>query len=140
MAHFNLGLLARDEGDLREAARAFALALAASPPHAHARRELALVHAERGDFARAIALFEEELRGTRRPDASIYANLGLAYVQHGERELGEAALRQALKLDERHPNALANLAKLLAGDGRYLEAATLVRRARRRELGDPSGV
>jgi tetratricopeptide (TPR) repeat protein len=130
VAHFNLGLLARDEGDLPEAARAFAEALAADPPHAHARRELALAHAERGDFARAIALFEEELRGPRRPDASTYANLGLAYAKSGERALAEASFRQALKLDDRHPNALANLAALLAGDGRYLEAAALVRRAR----------
>jgi Flp pilus assembly protein TadD len=130
IAHFNLGLLSRSEGDLAGAQRAFASALRADPPHQHARRELALVYAERGDHARAVGLLEEELRVTRRPDASVYANLGLAYAKKGERESAEAALRQALTLDRRHSHALTNLAALCASDGRYVEAASLLRRAR----------
>ncbi len=134
VGHLNLGLLCRAEGDLAGAARAFAGALRADPPHVAARRELALTCAERGDYARAIALFEEELRVTRRPDASVYANLGLAYAKNGDTLHAEAALRQALVVDGRHLRALTNLSALYAGQGRYLEAATLLRRAR--ELGN----
>jgi Flp pilus assembly protein TadD len=137
VAHFNVGLLFRAAGDLPGAQRAFGEALRADPPHAHARRELALVCAERGDYGLAAALLEEELRVTRRPDATVYANLGLAYARQGERESAEAALRQALVLDRRHANALMNLAALCAADGRYMEAAALLRRAR--EPGNSAG-
>jgi len=136
IAHFNLGLLSRSERDLVGAQRAFADALRADPPHPHARRQLALVYAERGDHAQAIALLEEELRVTRRPDASVYANLGLAYAKKGERESAEAALRQAITIDRRHAHALTNLAALCASDGRWVEAATLLRRAR--DASEPS--
>jgi Flp pilus assembly protein TadD len=130
IAHFNLGLLARTDGELAAAQRAFRDALLADPPHPHARRELALVHAERGDHTRAVELLEEELRVTRLRDASVYANLGLAYALKGERESAEGALRQALSIDRRHAHALTNLAALCASDGRYVEAAMLLRRAR----------
>jgi Flp pilus assembly protein TadD len=130
IAHFNLGLLCRSENDLAGAQRCFTAALRADPPHPHGRRELALVCAERGDHACAVALLEEELRVTRRADASVYANLGLAYAKNGERASAEAALRQALTIDQRHAHALTNLAALCAADGRYLEAAALLRRAR----------
>jgi Flp pilus assembly protein TadD len=140
-AHFNLGLLCRDEDDLAAAERAFVAALAADPPHPRARRELALVCAERGDRARAVALFEEELRATRRPDAWVYTQLGVIFIEAGEPSRAEAALRQALVHDPEHPQALAQLARLLAGDGRYLEAAALHRRAteeRARRSGNPA--
>jgi Flp pilus assembly protein TadD len=129
IAHFNLGLLSLGDRDLAGAQRSFAAALAADPPHPRARQELALVHAERGDYGCATKLLEEELRVTRRADASVYANLGLAYAKSGDRHSAEAALRQALALEHRHAHALANLAALCAADGRYLEAAALLRRA-----------
>jgi Flp pilus assembly protein TadD len=129
-AHFNLGVLSREEGDLAGAQTAFAAALTADPPHPRARRELALTCADRGDFARAIALLEEELREGRRPDASIYANLGLAYARLGDGSAAEAALGQALRLRPGHRAALQNLAAVYASQGRWLEAAALLRRVR----------
>jgi len=111
-ARFNLGLLHRDQGELGAAARAFAAAMRADPPHPEARRELALVYAERGEYLRAAELFEEELRLTRRPDANVFANLGLALAKAGERERAEAALLQALQLDEHHVEAQKNLQAL----------------------------
>jgi tetratricopeptide (TPR) repeat protein len=124
-ARFNLGLLHREQNELGAAARAFAAAMRADPPHPDARRELALVYAERGEFLRAAELFEEELRVTRRPDATVYANLGLALARAGELGRAEAALLQALSLDEKQAHALANLAALYQKSGRESEAATL---------------
>jgi len=84
----------------------------ADPPHPEARRELALLHAERGEYRKAAELFEEELRATRKPDPTVYANLGLARAKAGEFERAEAALLQTLQHDEHHTSALANLAVL----------------------------
>jgi tetratricopeptide (TPR) repeat protein len=130
VAHFNLGLLHRGEGDLAGAERAFDAALSADPPHPHARRELAITCAERGDYAQAIHHFEEELRLSRRPDAWVYANLGLAYARAGDRARAKDALLEALRLDADHAHALTNLAALYAAEGRAREAAVLLRRAR----------
>jgi tetratricopeptide (TPR) repeat protein len=134
-ARFNLGLLHREQGELGAAARAFAAALRADPPHPEARRELALVYAERGEFLRAAELFEEELRATRRADPTVYSNLGLALLRAGELERAEAALLQALSLDEKHAHALANLSALYEATGRAPEAAAL--RARLGNLAPP---
>jgi Flp pilus assembly protein TadD len=112
LAHYNLGLLCRDDGDLRGAERAFSDALAADPPHPGARQELALACADRGDLDRAIALLEEELRESRRPDASVYVNLGIAHARRGDGSAAEAALRQALRLRPRHARALELLRTL----------------------------
>jgi Flp pilus assembly protein TadD len=111
-ARFNLGLLHREQGEMGGAARAFTAAMRADPPHPEARRELALLFAEQGEYLKAAALFEEELRATRKPDANVYANLGLALARAGELERAEAALLQALQLDENHAMAKANLEAL----------------------------
>jgi Tfp pilus assembly protein PilF len=110
-ARFNLGLLHREQGELGAAARAFAAAMRADPPHPEARKQLALLHADRGEFLRAAELFEAELRSTtfRRPDAGVYANLGLALAKAGELQRAEAALLQALQLDPQHAEARINL-------------------------------
>jgi Flp pilus assembly protein TadD len=132
VAHFNLGLLWVERGQLERAERAFAAALAGRPPHPRARRELALTLAQRGEYRRAITLFEEELRAERRADPALFANLGLAYARAGEPERAEAALRQALHLEPEQPDALGNLAALYAQRGRWVEAAALYARARAR--------
>jgi Flp pilus assembly protein TadD len=124
-ARFNLGLLHRDQGELGAAARAFAAAMRADPPHPEARRQLALLHAERGEFLLAAELFEAELRATRRPDAGVYANLGLALAKAGELARAEAALLQALQLDPGHAEALTNLATIYDATGRSDEASRL---------------
>jgi tetratricopeptide (TPR) repeat protein len=129
-AHFNLAQLCRDQGDLADAERSFARALEADPPHPRARRELALVCADRGELERAVALLEEELRQARRPDPTVYANLGLAYAKLGNGTAAEAALGQALRLRPGHRAALQNLAAVYASQGRWLEAAALLRRVR----------
>lgn len=128
LAHFNLGLLLRDRGDLDAAARSFAAALASDPPHADARVELAITLSARGEHARAILLFEEELRGGAKPAQTLYTNLGVACMHAGELERAEAAFQQALALDGGYAPALRNLAHLYAGAGRLVEAAALLRR------------
>jgi Flp pilus assembly protein TadD len=105
------------------------------PPHPLARRELALTIAEQGDFGRAVELFEHELRATRRPDATLYTNLGLAHARAGHVALAEAAFKQALVLDPKHRPALDNLAALYQLEGRLDEAEVLGRAAR--DLGNP---
>lgn len=129
LAHFNLGLCLRDRGELDGAARAFAAALAADPPHADARVELAITLSARGEHARAITLFEEELRSAARPAPALYTNLGVACLAAGENARAEAAFITALAIDGDYAPALRNLAHLYATAGRLVEAAALLRRA-----------
>lgn len=129
-ACFNLGLLLRERGDLDGAARAFAAALTANPPHPDARVELALALCDRGEHARAILLFEEELRWGKSAPATVYTNLGVACLAGGDRARAESAFRQALAHAPEHGPALRNLAHLYAQDGRLVDAAALLARAR----------
>jgi Flp pilus assembly protein TadD len=132
-ANFNLGMLCREQGDLDGAAHAFA---AAHPAHPAARREQALALAERGDHARAIALFDDEI-AAGSADAALFTNLGIACARSGDPARAQSALEQALALDPHQPRALAHLAEIYARAGRALEAAALLAR---RELGRPTGV
>jgi tetratricopeptide (TPR) repeat protein len=128
-AWFNLGLLLRERGDLDGAADAFRAAATADPPHGDARLELALLLGERGEHARAIALFEEELRHGGRAPAPLYTNLGAAFVGAGDLGQAAAALERALAHAPGHVPALRNLAHVYARTGRLVEAAALLRRA-----------
>jgi Tfp pilus assembly protein PilF len=138
-AHFNLGLSLRETGDLDGAERAFTRAAAPSrsAPHPRASLELGLLAAERGDYPRAAEQLERAVAvSASGADASLYANLGLARLRAGDRHGAREALERALELDPSHPYALTHLAQLRAGDGRYDEAAELLRRARARGNSD----
>jgi tetratricopeptide (TPR) repeat protein len=85
------------------AARAFTAAMAADPPHAQARVELALARAERGDEATAIELLEEELR-LGQPTAATLRNLAKLYARGG-RLVEAAALLQMAQGNSEPPSA-----------------------------------
>jgi Flp pilus assembly protein TadD len=129
---FNLGLLHRERGDLDAAARWLEAAHTAIPPHPQARLEHALLLIERGEPERAIALLQAALR--EQPTATRYTHLGAALERAGQEASARAALEQALALERDHPPALRGLASLHARQGRWIEAAALLRRLK--ELGN----
>lgn len=81
----------------------------------------------KGDYPRAITLFQEALR--RGPRASIYSNLGAAFRAAGRAAEAEAAYREAIARQPDFGAAHGNLGNLLSGRGRFAEAETHLRRA-----------
>ncbi len=126
-AHFNMGLLAASRGELSRAEQSFSAAKDSG--HPRALHHLAVILGERGRFAQAVKLFEEILSNANElADASVLSNYGVALHGAGRRQEAETAFRLALEIDETHGPSLRHLIKLLAGDGRLIEAARLNKR------------
>jgi tetratricopeptide (TPR) repeat protein len=134
LAHLNLGLLCRDDGQLETAAAHFQLALEADPDLDAARAALSALLLD-GDCDqraadRACGLLSELLE--RNPSSpAAWAGLGAALVAANDRRGAEDCFRQALEFDSEDSAACRGLADLLAREGRYVEAALLAQRADR---------
>ena len=111
-AHSNLGRLLSLQGQPAEAEDHFQAALKIKPKDAEIRRAYASALAEQGRQAEAVAQFREALR--LRPDAETRLQLAtLLYQAHKLRE-AVAEYRQVLAVKPDQPEALNNLAWLLA--------------------------
>jgi tetratricopeptide (TPR) repeat protein len=90
-------------GRLEEAEAAYRGALAADPAHVNARNGLASLYAEKGDFTRAIpiwqALTEQRSLGSGPGSAFLFNNLGYAYLLAGDYDKAVGALEKACLLD-----------------------------------------
>ncbi|WP_296205255.1 tetratricopeptide repeat protein, partial [uncultured Hyphomicrobium sp.] len=89
----------------------------------------------RGNSIRAVELFEDAARRSRRP--TILSNLGAALRACGRVEEAEAAYREAIARAPDFPNAYGNLGNLLQSRGRLVEAETMLRRASELSPNDP---
>lgn len=71
---------------LPQARAAYEAALRVDPGHVNARNALAALHAEQGDYARAIALWQGlTAQAAAGPDtAYLFSNLGYAYLLSGD--------------------------------------------------------
>ncbi len=121
-----------DAGDLPAAQAAYALALRSAPRHVHARNGLAVLHAQRGEHAAAIAhwLALTQEAGTPRPQqAYLFSNLGHAYALSGRDALALPALEQACLLDPLNALAWQHLAQVLERLGQPERAAVMLRQA-----------
>jgi tetratricopeptide (TPR) repeat protein len=101
VAHSNLGVALKDQGDLDGAIREFREAIRLDPASVNAHNNLGAALHAKGDFNGAIAAFEEVLR--RAPGwAFAHASLGLAL--HGKGELDEAIrqYREAIRLEPKY--------------------------------------
>ncbi|MFB9244904.1 tetratricopeptide repeat protein [Massilia antarctica] len=117
-----------------EAARAsYEAALARDPRHLKARNGLATLYAERGEFARAIALWQAMTRevadGGGQASAFLFSNLGYAHFLNGEFDQALAALEKACLLDPLNDRAWQHLGDALAKVGQYERAAQMARQA-----------
>jgi len=115
-------------GRLTEAEAGYRKLLHAEPDDAAVLRLLALVMMSRGDWARAVELFERALR--RRPEmVAAHLGLGSALTAQGKRLEAEAAFERSLALDPQNLEALNNLGNSRLVRRRFTEAATAFRRA-----------
>jgi Tfp pilus assembly protein PilF len=90
----------------------------------------------RGELADAYAYARAAV--VHAPDyASAYNTLGVVYQRRGLADRAESAYRRALERDEDERAAMMNLARLLDGQGRVAEAASLRLRLARLEAEPP---
>lgn len=128
MAHYNLGISLRANGDIEGAISRYCRAIALKPNYTEAHYNLARLLAEKGDFAGAINQYNDAL--TVDPDdAETHNNLGVTLARAGRIEEAIAHYRKALELRPDYSDALRNFANALLRTGRRSEAITLYEKA-----------
>jgi Flp pilus assembly protein TadD len=120
-------------GRLEQAEAAYRGALAADPAHVNARNGLATLYAEKGDFRRAIpiwqALTEKRSLGSGPGSAFLFNNLGYAYLLEGEYDKAVAALEKACLLDPLNHRAWLHLGHALYKTGQEERARQMFSQA-----------
>jgi tetratricopeptide (TPR) repeat protein len=121
---FNLGILRLQAGDLEKAAGDFSAALAKTPDFAAARLNLGRVHLLRDKPREALAALRSlAVSGESGGEACLL--MGHAFLLAEEPVSAESAFRQALLLSPDALDPKFGLAKCLALQNRYAEAAAL---------------
>lgn len=113
-----------------QAMLSYSAALRAAPAHVRARNGLAALHAELGDLAQAIALWQPltaTAQGTQ--SAYLFSNLGYAYFLQGDYTRAEAALQVACLRDPLNYRAWHHLGNVLAKLGQQERADAMLRQA-----------
>ena len=110
--NLELGKSLAGSGQLEAARAKFIAATRLAPNDAEAHERLALVLARQGKIEEAISEFKEVVR--LRPDAIAHYHIGLAQVMAGRFTEAIAAYREALRLNPEFPDALNDLAWILA--------------------------
>ncbi len=123
-AHFNLGLILFESGDVRGAIAACREAIRLRPDAAEAHSNLGLALRESGDVRGAIAAHREAIR-LKPDDAEAHTNLGNALSSSGDVRGAIAAHREAIRLKPDLAAAHSNLGIALheSGDVRGAIAA-----------------
>ncbi len=116
-------------GDSQGAQRVLLSVLEKEPESVDALVELAgLYMKDSVDFQRAISFYERALQ--RSPQrASIWVNLGVAYMRIGDPRKAQEKISRALQLDPSMSEAHYNMACALALQGKDQEAAVFLQRA-----------
>ena len=135
-AYYALGRSEHEAHRPAAARRAYGLALQVDPAHADARNGIAVLLAEQGDYAPAIALWRAlvtEAEGAALPAAErafLLGNLGYALYLQGERDEALAMLEQACVLDPYQPLAWEHLASVLEATSDTARALQMMKQAR----------
>lgn len=133
-AYYALGRAEHAARRFAQARRAWDQALQVDPGHADARNGMAVLLAEQGDYARAIAQWRglvedgKERSGSER--AFLLGNLGYALYLQGERDEALAMLEQACVLDPHRPLGWEQLAAVLEASGQTDRALRMMKQAR----------
>jgi len=121
-----------ERGDLPAAQAAYELALRHAPRHVNARNGLAVLYAQRGEHAAAIAQWQvltQETGMARPQQAYLFSNLGHVYSLDGRDAQALPVLEQACLLDPRNALAWQHLAQVLERLGQHERAALMRRQA-----------
>ena len=121
-----------EAGDLPAAQAAYEQALRSAPQHVHARNGLAVLHAQRGEHAAAIAHWQALTQSEAMPrpqQAYLFSNLGHAYSLSGRDAQALPILEKACLLDPLNALAWQHLAQVLERLGQHERAAVMRRQA-----------
>jgi tetratricopeptide (TPR) repeat protein len=128
MAHYNLGLLLDQKGDVGEAIAHLRMALDLQPDFADGYNALANALIKQEEVAEAIVQYQKAL--DLQPDfAKARFNLGNALIKQGVLAQAIAQYRMALKLRPNDVNIQINLANALFTQGHLDEAVAQYRQA-----------
>jgi tetratricopeptide (TPR) repeat protein len=118
------------EGRHQDALSHYQSALLTDPEHVNARNGLATLHAEQGDFARAIPLWNTLTATAKGPQgAFLFSNLGYAHFLNGDYTSALEALEQACLLDPLNHRAWEHLGAALEKLGQHGRAQQVRRQA-----------
>jgi tetratricopeptide (TPR) repeat protein len=116
MAHYNLGIALRDEGETDEAIAHYRQAVALRPNYAEAHYNLGRALAEKGEVDDAIAHYERAL-AINPADAEAHNNLGATLFINGRVDDAITHYQKALATRPDYADASCNLANALLSKG-----------------------
>jgi protein O-mannosyl-transferase len=128
MAHYNVGHLLAQQGDLEDAMKEYHAALEIKPTLPEAHNNLGAVLVRKGDLDGAIGEYQRALEtDPRYSDA--YNNMGVALVKKGKVEEAIAYYHKALELSPEFEDAYYDLGNALRSKGDLPGAIAQYRRA-----------
>lgn len=124
-----LGIAWQTRGDPEKAEEHLRKAVASKPDYAEARNNLGIVLAGRKKWDEAIREFESAAANPMytTPERA-YFNLGEAYRAKGDPDRAGAAYRRSVEANERYAPSWTGLSGVLAGQGKWQEAAAVLSR------------
>ncbi|HEY4763784.1 MAG TPA: tetratricopeptide repeat protein [Candidatus Sulfotelmatobacter sp.] len=125
-AWFEKASIIADHGDWSKAGDLFRYALAASPDYPSAHLGLGEMLLRVGDFEDSANELQTALRLDPR-SAGAHQGLGLIYLQEGKLDLAADEFRRALAIRPGYLDALRGLARTLAYQHKWIEAAALLK-------------
>ncbi|MFI5295249.1 MAG: tetratricopeptide repeat protein [Thermodesulfovibrionales bacterium] len=121
MAHHNLGLAYRSQGQLDKAIEEYLTALRLNPKNARVHNNIGAAYASQGQLDRAIAEYQIALR-LKPGDAKAHNNLGAAYRSQGQLDRAIAEYSTALRLSPDYTDAHNNLGLAYRSQGQLDKA------------------
>jgi type IV pilus biogenesis/stability protein PilW len=123
-----LGLAYRARGDQKKAEEYLREAIDKNPDYAEAHNNLGIVLADRKAWDEAIREFEKAAGNVQyaTPEWSVY-NAAEAYRFKGDTAKAEEMYRKAIRINDRYAPAYIGLSAVLGGEGRWEEAAAVLR-------------
>jgi tetratricopeptide (TPR) repeat protein len=124
-AHYNLGLIHQQRGEVDEARKRFERAVEIDAEEVDAHYQLGRIAREQGRFADAIKHFGEVVeRNQMHSQHEIWREIGATYLAAGQFEDAREALERFLENRNMDPEGLYLMGRALAGLGRQREAAS----------------
>jgi Flp pilus assembly protein TadD len=137
-AHYYLGVLYRERGDLQLAQVEFEHETEIDPANTIALNELAEVRLDRADPRSAIAVLEKGI-GRNHDNPELLGTLGRAYLQVEDEDRAIAVLKKAIALSPNTGSYHYELGRAYLKAGRRADAHVQLERARALDSESPQG-